>query len=184
MVFLWAQMGGMYGHKWTNYHGETVDSGNVWRACLKNITESQLKDGLNDLLNSNYEWPPSAIQFRKLCLKRTERELGVLNAFEAQSMLMGWVGRENRRVSDFSPFMYAIYKLVGHYALMNETIDQIKRSIREACEITTERVKRGEVLESPPQEIEKTHRLEVKLATNEQADRAMNEILKGLDDGI
>ena len=183
MMFLWETMTGIYGYRWTNSFGLS-DKNNIWRACLKNISDKQLKSGFDELLASDHKWPPSAIEFRALCLKQSERELGVLSAFEAYTMLTHWLNKEKRKTSDLSPFLYAIYKAVGHYALMNESHEQIKRSIREACEITTERVKRGEKLELPPEPIDEAHRIEVKLATPERAASAMRKILKVLGDGV
>ena len=45
-----------------------VDDGNVWAACLKGISTEQIKSGLNKCATRNMEWPPSAPQFRGMCL--------------------------------------------------------------------------------------------------------------------
>jgi len=64
---LWLTMTRVYGHKWTSQFGDQVDPGNVWAACLKGLSNEQVKHGLNCLVLNGQEWPPSAPEFRKLC---------------------------------------------------------------------------------------------------------------------
>jgi len=45
-----------------------VDQDRVWQASLKGISENKIKSGLNLLAESGDEWPPSAPEFRKLCI--------------------------------------------------------------------------------------------------------------------
>jgi hypothetical protein len=40
----------------------------VWRSCLKGITEENLKNGLNRCALECQSWPPTAPEFRALCL--------------------------------------------------------------------------------------------------------------------
>ena len=65
---LWDLMGQMYGHRWTSNFGDQVDPQNVWAACLRGITRDQIRRGLNRCAVLCLEWPPSAPEFRKLCL--------------------------------------------------------------------------------------------------------------------
>lgn len=65
---LWQMMGSMYGHKWVSSFGAQVDPDRVWAATLKNVTPEQVKEGLQRLAKRGDEWPPSAPEFRKLCL--------------------------------------------------------------------------------------------------------------------
>lgn len=64
-------MAQMYGHKWTSSHGEEIDPKNVWAAALRDLSESQIRAGLNSLAKSHFEWPPSVVEFRILCEKST-----------------------------------------------------------------------------------------------------------------
>lgn len=59
----------MYGHKWTSVHGEK-DSG-TWGKVLHDISGSQIAIGMQACAtrtDDQAEWPPSAPEFRKMCL--------------------------------------------------------------------------------------------------------------------
>ena len=45
-----------------------MDTDKVWAACLRGILPEQIKHGLNELAKSGDPWPPSAPEFRALCL--------------------------------------------------------------------------------------------------------------------
>ncbi len=59
-------MGMLYGHKWASSFG-TGDDG-TWLRVLEGITGQQIADGLERCLSRADNWPPDAIEFRKLCL--------------------------------------------------------------------------------------------------------------------
>ena len=46
----------------------------MWQASLKGITEQKIKDALNLLSKRGDEWPPSAPEFRKLCMHGQDLE--------------------------------------------------------------------------------------------------------------
>jgi hypothetical protein len=66
--WLWGIMVSMYGHKWVSSFGADPDPDRVWASCLKGISPEQIKTGLNQCALLALEWPPSAPQFRALCL--------------------------------------------------------------------------------------------------------------------
>lgn len=167
----------IYGHRWLSSYGEEVDRGNVWRAVLKNISELQMKSGLNELINSNFDWPPSAIEFRKLCLKSRERELGVLSAHEAFVELTKWVNSASRDITAFTPFLFNVYKRVGSFNLLNRSSSELKVLISEACQLVSEKVNRGEALDALPEQKHEAVIAPIR-ATQEQASSAMSEIRK------
>lgn len=61
-------MGSMFGHKWVSSYGAEVDPDKVWQATLGNVSTEQLREGLKRLSDRGDEWPPSAPEFKKLCL--------------------------------------------------------------------------------------------------------------------
>ena len=65
---LWTMMGRLYGHRWSSAYGEEVDPGNVWAAVLHGITEQQVRYGLRQCVEQGLDWPPTAPEFRQLCL--------------------------------------------------------------------------------------------------------------------
>lgn len=59
----------MYGHKWTSVHGDS-DSG-TWGKVLHDISGQQIAIGMQacaSRTDDQAEWPPSAPEFRKMCL--------------------------------------------------------------------------------------------------------------------
>lgn len=68
MLWLWQMMGSMYGHKWVSSFGAEADPDRVWASCLKGISNEQIKHGLNRCALECMDWPPSAPEFRALCI--------------------------------------------------------------------------------------------------------------------
>lgn len=65
---VWQLMGSLYGHRWTSAYGAEVDPDHVWAATLTGITEQQIRYGLRQCVEQGFDWPPSAPEFRQLCL--------------------------------------------------------------------------------------------------------------------
>lgn len=66
---LWVLMTEMYGHKWASVHGDK-DSG-TWGKVLHDINGHQIAVGMQacaSRTDDQAEWPPSAPEFRKMCL--------------------------------------------------------------------------------------------------------------------
>lgn len=69
---VWQLMGSMYGHRWTSSFGDTVDPDRVWAATLAGLDEVQVRHGMRQCAELGLEWPPSAPEFRKLCLGQSD----------------------------------------------------------------------------------------------------------------
>lgn len=65
---LWQMMGSLYGHRWTSSYGDEVDPDRVWAATLYGLDESHIRSGLRECVDRRLEWPPTAPEFRGLCL--------------------------------------------------------------------------------------------------------------------
>ena len=65
---LWSLMANMFGHKWVSSYGREPDPDRIWSATLYDLSEPQIRAGLRALADSGAEWPPSAPEFRQLCL--------------------------------------------------------------------------------------------------------------------
>ena len=63
---LWPMMADMYGHKFVSQYGEIAPD--TWVKCLKGITGQQIAKGLNTCITDCPIWPPTAPQFRFMCL--------------------------------------------------------------------------------------------------------------------
>ncbi|MHB0820110.1 hypothetical protein ACYCFK_17770 [Stutzerimonas stutzeri] len=68
MEELWIKMAGLYGHKWASSFGADVDPDGIWAIALAGLQSNQISHGLASVVRMGNEWPPSAPEFRKLCL--------------------------------------------------------------------------------------------------------------------
>lgn len=100
MAKLWAIMASMFGGKWVDYHGAKADEHGVWRAGLKNLGPDRIKIGLNRLVDTGEQWPPSLPAFVELC-KPTPQELGLPSCNQA---MIEALERE------WSPLSFTAYK--------------------------------------------------------------------------
>lgn len=57
----------LYGHKWSSSYGDK-DDGNLWLATLGDLSPKDLMVGLRRCANSGEAWPPSAPEFKAMCL--------------------------------------------------------------------------------------------------------------------
>lgn len=69
---VWQLMGSMYGHRWTSSFGDSVDPDRVWAATLAGLDETQIRYGMRQCVNLALDWPPTAPEFRKLCLGESD----------------------------------------------------------------------------------------------------------------
>ncbi|MFY1029128.1 hypothetical protein [Pseudomonas asiatica] len=68
---LWVKMTELYGHRWTSSFGVSADPDHSWATVLGGLNKDQLAQGLNALVSrgDEFDWPPPAHVFRKLCLE-------------------------------------------------------------------------------------------------------------------
>ena len=74
---LWLKMTEMYGHRWTASFGVSADQSHAWAATLGGLTGQRIADGLAALVTRGDEWPPSAPDFRNLCIGASPEALGL-----------------------------------------------------------------------------------------------------------
>ena len=70
LLWLWERMTVLYGWKWTTQNGIPTDeqgrlsrTARTWLNSIQSLTESQIKQALNAILQDNNEWPPSLKDF-------------------------------------------------------------------------------------------------------------------------
>lgn len=68
---LWTKMTEMYGHRWTGSVGVSADQDHAWASVLGGLNGQQIANGLGVLVErarTDEGWPPSAPEFRAMCL--------------------------------------------------------------------------------------------------------------------
>ncbi len=63
---LWTRMQMLFGYRWFSAYGPEDDG--TWLAVLGDLPPQAIADGLRELRDRLYEWPPAAAEFRRLCL--------------------------------------------------------------------------------------------------------------------
>jgi len=61
-------MTGLFGEQWTRSYGDVPDPLGVWRAALKGVSWNLITFGLSRMAESGAKYPPSAPEFRSLCV--------------------------------------------------------------------------------------------------------------------
>lgn len=68
MEELWIKMAGLFGHRWASSYGAAVDPDGIWAIALAGLAPAHIRHGLASVVRMGGDWPPSAPEFRKLCL--------------------------------------------------------------------------------------------------------------------
>jgi len=147
MARLWVLMTEMYGHKWASVHGDK-DSG-TWGKVLHDISGNQIAIGMQacaSRTDDQAEWPPSAPEFRKMCLAGGSN-LGIPDvasawreAVEASSDVINW---------KFShPIVQQAAKLTDWYSIRTGTpkAETVQNRFNKRYADLTARLQRGEPL--------------------------------------
>ena len=66
---VWETMTKLFHHAWTSREGEEPTE--HWVQLLTEFTPAQIDSGFNKLLSWDSDFPPTALQFRKMCLPAT-----------------------------------------------------------------------------------------------------------------
>lgn len=76
---LWTRLTALYGHRWTSNYGPATDQeGNLTQAALtwvratSDLSDEQIRHGLNQLVRTGEEWPPPLPRFRRLCIQTSD----------------------------------------------------------------------------------------------------------------
>lgn len=160
--YLWAHMGGLYGHKWSTAFGTNPQSigGKEWTLTLEGLTREQIDQGLQACRTSGDEWPPNASLFRAMCLA-----VPTVEAVRAE--LHG---------GEPSPFTRAVWAKLDVHRHRHASADQADKMVGAAYELVRERVMRGESLPEPPVAALTQERREGKPSSKEVRDRYCAEI--------
>lgn len=138
---LWLRMAAMFGHTWVNQYGVAPHGigGDTWAAVLADLRAGQIGIGLQAAVAQGSAWPPSAPQFRAMCMGIPDfavirRELAATG-------------------SQRSPFAQLVWQNLDACRYKNAATDQADRLLREAYESASQHVMRGGALPEPMTEL-------------------------------
>lgn len=135
---LWIKMTEMYGHRWTASVGDSPDQDHAWASVLGGLNGRQIANGLGVLVEQAEEWPPSAPEFRGMCLHVP----GLPSAVAAWHQALE--GRYTHEVVKVAAKLTGVYEL-RQARLNDRPLQQIfDRNYRIVCQ----RAQNGQPLES------------------------------------
>ena len=89
----------MYHHKWTSSAGDEADVDGIWAAVLIDVPWVKIKHGFDQLVVKGFKWPPSAPEFRDLCLD-VEKGVNVARAPSVEATKERLIGIEQKRTPE------------------------------------------------------------------------------------
>lgn len=101
---LWGAMIALFGVRWSSQFGETPDATGQWRQTLSGISRQQVAEALNDIRNSGRAWPPTAPEFRAMCLSAGKEKHPPLEAAYSEINQLVKSGRKD--YGHVSPILY------------------------------------------------------------------------------
>lgn len=131
----------MFGHRWTASFGEETDPDGVWLRCLEDLTAKDIGAGLNAVAVSGMEWPPTAPQFREMCLNRPVGNMpGVEEAYlEVSKFVRGG----SRDYSLLSPSTYFAYRNLDIWSWRQLSVEKAERAFKTAYKAAIEHARKG-----------------------------------------
>jgi len=136
----------LYGHKWSSSYGDK-DDGNLWLATLGELSPKDLMLGLRKCANSGEAWPPSAPEFKAMCLPDIT-DYGLPSTEEAYREAANKYRSPSKKPWSH-PAVYHAGKKVGWFevgtAPEKDSFPKFKRAYAEICK----RVMDGETFTLP-----------------------------------
>lgn len=163
----------LFGSKWTSQFGESVDKSGQWGQTLGDVSRAQVAAGLDVIRKSGRVWPPTAPEFREICIlaplgmiKSADQALVEFNRYLASGCRDPW---------SLSPEVYhTISKNLDMFLFRQMDFSESSKTFHSAYRATIDQLRSGEKLCLPP---EKETLLEQKEKT-ELSEDEKNEIAK------
>lgn len=140
-------MNGIYGYQWTRQYGDEPDSTGVWKIALSGLTQKQIWGGIEGLIFSGGEWPPTAAKFREICLGGSDLPSFDSAWFELSNYLSSAPHR--RSIKNLSPAVLYTFRKMDSWSFQRLNGDEQHRLFKSAYAATQVAVKNGLVFDEP-----------------------------------
>ena len=145
---MWGVLVALFGVRFTSQFGEKPDMSGEWAKTLKGVSRRQVVEGMERVRMSGRDWPPTAPEFRALCLMsvRTVSSLEV-----AYAELCKFVAEGRSDTHNLSAGLY--HTLKNHlslYTWRQLPTDKGLDVFRAAYKATLEHERTGQELSTPP----------------------------------
>lgn len=120
-----------------------------WTQTLNDVSRSQVAAGLDSVRKSGRAWPPTAPEFREICLMAGVG--GVKGVDEARAEMDRYIRRQSSDVWSLSPEVYhTIQQNLDFYNYRQMSYEEAARAFNSAYRATLAQIKAGEALVAPP----------------------------------
>ena len=143
-------MAAMFGHRWTSSFGESIDPDGVWRRCLEGVDRFDLAYGLEAVAKSGAEWPPTAPQFREMCLQRNACGLPTADEAYFEALSYERQSPSDRDLATMSDAAYHTWRNMDLHNWRLMPMDRHAKAFKAEYTNTLEHVRRGGVLAESP----------------------------------
>lgn len=140
---LWGVMLALYGVKWSSQFGEKTDVTGQWAQTLSGLSRGQIAFAIDAIRKSGRVWPPSAPEFRAMCLSP---QLNAPTTEAAYAMALEYQ-RGEVAAKDLHPMVYhTITKNLDGYQFKRLAMEKAQEAFRFAYKATIEHVATGRQL--------------------------------------
>lgn len=140
-------MNGIYGYQWTRQYGDEPDATGVWKIALSGLTQRQIWGGIESLIFSGGEWPPTAAKFRELCLGGSDLPSFDSAWFELSNYLSSAPHRRN--IKNLHPAVRYTYRTIDPWTFQQLNGDKQHQLFKSAYAATLASVKNGLAFDEP-----------------------------------
>lgn len=133
---LWVRMASAFGNRWVSQYGHAPEGVDLaeWGEVIRGLTPRELSTGMQAIRTSGREWPPTAPEFRALCM-------AIPSMVEVQRELAG--------AEPVSPFGRLVWQFLDQWRYRHASTDAALRMQQQAYELAVARTLRGDPLPEP-----------------------------------
>lgn len=159
-------MAEIFGHRWTSSYGDdaATGAGETWARGLGGLSSAQIGEGLERVLVSAEDWPPTLPEFRRLCL-------GIPSLAAVSRALC-------RHEGERSGFDRLVWAMLDSYAFARADQQRAERMLRDAYVLAREHVMAGGEVPGPVQYLEQAAQERPTPASPETVRHHLDEIAK------
>lgn len=142
---LWRRMTEIYGHRWASAYGERPTDG--WITAVGDLSADMIRSGLVKMARcgDHNAWPPTALEFRTLCLPCGE-DFGFPSLDEALQQAVG------NRTGKHAAVIHTLRRIDG-YALRRMPLADALKNFAPAWQKTINEISAGGELPQAPLEL-------------------------------
>ena len=140
---LWAAMAGIYGSRWSSSYGETPNeggAGRLWHRGLQDLTDAQVRAGIDACTRAVDDWPPTLPAFRRMAIGIPSKAVAMDAAF----------GRAIPPGETAQRFLIAMERRIDRYSLRRMDAEKAERHVGRAYAATLQAIMDGEPLPDMP----------------------------------